>query len=347
MKQHQLLWILLAGLLLLSCDSHQEKTNTPGTKQAANLKIEIIDREALTILDTVARIEVIAGGFKWTEGPLYLKDSDCFIFSDIPDNKIYKWKEGEGITTYLTPSGNTDAPQKIKEPGSNGLVLDPEGHLVLCQHGDRRMARMAASVSDPRPEFVTLADTYNGKRLNSPNDAVYHPNGDLYFTDPPYGLYDSANQIGNGVKQLDFQGVYRLKQGGRPELFANDLKFPNGIALSPDAKFLYVSSSDSVNYLWMQYELDPNGLVKNKRIFYEAHAYEGKHLGAPDGMKINKKGFIFATGPEGLWIFNPAGKLIARLYTGQLTANCAFSADEKVLFMTCDDYIMRLKLKAD
>ncbi|MEO6731587.1 MAG: SMP-30/gluconolactonase/LRE family protein [Ferruginibacter sp.] len=340
MKQLQWICLLVIGIHFLSCKSRSGKANT--TQHASQLKIEIIDPEAMVILDTSARIEVIASGFKWTEGPLYIREGAYLLFSDIPDNKICKWKEGEGVTTYLMPSGNTGPVKKIREPGSNGLLLHPDGQLVLCQHGDRRMAKMTSPLNAPMPQFITLADRYNGKRLNSPNDAVFHTNGDLYFTDPPYGLDEGIN---DPIKELDFQGVYRLKPNGQLDLVTKELKYPNGIALSPDGKFLYVASSDGANFIWMQYELDANGLPKNQRIFYEAHAYEGKNVGAPDGMKINKKGYIFASGPEGIWLFNPGGKLIAKLHTGQLTSNCAFSSDEKVLFMTCDDYVMRLMLK--
>lgn len=341
MKPYQVLIGLFATMLFFGCISGQPKTNE-SRQQASKLRIEIIDPEALGILDSSAKIEVIGEGFKWTEGPLYIADGDYLIFSDIPPNKIYKWKEGQGITTYLEPSGNTGPVGKAKEPGSNGLILNARGELVLCQHGDRRIAKMVAGVNKPAPRFVTLADKYNGKRLNSPNDAVYHPNGDLYFTDPPYGLEKGISDTG---KELDFQGVYRLKPNGQLDVVTKELKYPNGIALSPDGKLLYVASSDGANNVWMQYELDTNGLAKSQRIFYEVHAYEGKNLGGPDGMKVNKKGYIFASGPEGLWLFNAGGKLLARIYTGQLTSNCALSTDERVLFMTCDDYVMRLKLK--
>lgn len=341
MKQLQLICLLVAGMHFLGCDGTPAKTNTT-QQEPSKLRIEIIDPEALQVLDTAAKIEVIASGFKWTEGPLYIRDGNYLLFSDIPGNKIYKWKEGEGVTTYLMPAGNTGAEKKIKEPGSNGLLLHPDGQLVLCQHGDRRMAKMTAPLSAPKAQFVTLADRYNGKRLNSPNDAVFHSNGDLYFTDPPYGLDGGMN---DATKELDFQGVYRLKPSGQLDLVTKELKYPNGIALSPDGKFLYVASSDGANFIWMQYELNANGLPKSQRVFYDAHGYEGKNVGAPDGMKINKKGYIFASGPEGIWLFNAGGKLIAKLYTGQLTSNCALSSDEQVLFMTCDDYVMRVMLK--
>ncbi|MEO5889061.1 MAG: SMP-30/gluconolactonase/LRE family protein [Ferruginibacter sp.] len=341
MKQNQLLQVLLAAVILISCQGTQPKT-VETQQELPKSRIEIIDREALAFLDTTAAVETIGKGFNWTEGPLYIADGDYFIFSDIPENKIFKWKEGEGTSVYLTPSGNTGPPKPNSEQGSNGLVLDPDGNLVLCQDGDRRMAKMTAPVNSPKPQFVTLTDKYKGKRFNSPNDAVYHPNGDLYFTDPPYGL---PKGIQDSARELDFQGVYRLKPNGQLDVLTKDLKYPNGLALSPDSKFLYVASSDDSNYVWMQYELDTSGLVKSEKIFYEVHSYEGKKLGAPDGMKINKKGYIFATGPEGVWLFNPAGKLIARVYTGQQTSNCAFSTGEQFLYMTCDDFIMRLKLK--
>lgn len=340
MKPNQLFFFLLTAMFLFNCKS-KNTTNDP-QKLASKMRVEIIDPEALKILDSTASIEVIAEGFKWTEGPLYIKDGDYFIFSDIPENKIWKWKEGQEVVTYLKPSGNTGPPTTAKEPGSNGLLLNAEGALILCQHGDRRVAKMVTSINNPQPQFVTLADKYNGKRLNSPNDAVYDKNGDLYFTDPPYGL---TNGINDSTKELSFQGVYRLKPNGQLDLFTSELKYPNGIAFSPDGKFLFISSSDSANYIWMQYELDENGLAKSKRIFYEAHSYEGKNIGAPDGMKINKAGYIFASGPEGIWLFNATGKLIARIYTGQKTSNCALSPGEKMLLMTCDDYLMRLKLK--
>ncbi len=340
MKPNQLLSLLCATVFLFNCKGKNAANDVQNT--VSKTRVQIIDPEALKILDSTAIVEVIAQGFKWTEGPLYIADGDYFIFSDIPENKIWKWKNGEVVSTYLKPSGNTGAPTKAKEPGSNGLLLNAEGSLVLCQHGDRRIAKMTAPINNPQPQFVTLADKYKGKRLNSPNDAVYRKNGDLYFTDPPYGL---TNGITDSTKELSFQGVYRLKPNGELDLFTSELKYPNGIAFSPDEKFLYVSSSDPANFVWMQYELDENGLAKNQRVFYEAHSYEGKDLGAPDGMKINKEGYIFASGPEGIWLFNATGKLIARIYTGQKTANCALSPDEKMLLMTCDDYLMRLKLK--
>jgi gluconolactonase len=305
-------------------------------------KVVILDTEALHIIDSTAPVEVIASGYKWTEGPLYVKDGGYLLFSDIPNNTINKWQEVSGASVYLTPSGHTGTKIIRKEPGSNGLSLDTKGNLVLCQHGDRRIARMDAPLGRPAPKFVTLADKYNGKRLNSPNDGVFAANGDFYFTDPPYGLDERLNDT---AKQLDFQGVYRLKPNGQLDLFTKELKLPNGIALSPDGKILYVSNSDLLNMIWMRYVLDDKGLIKGNSIFYRAKEYEGTDAGNPDGMKVNKQGYIFGAGPQGIWIFNPAGKVLARIYTGAKTANCAFSIDEKTLFIAGSTNILRVRLK--
>lgn len=286
-------------------------------------------------------MEIIAEHFNWTEGPLHISDGNFFLFSDIPENKIYRWKNNH-TTLFLTPSGYTGIIQREKQTGSNGLLIDPEGSLILMQQGDRRIAKMKNPITSPSSEFITLADAYNGKRLNSPNDGVYHPNGDLYFTDPPYGLDHGAD---DPARELDFSGVYRLRKNGTLDLLTKSLRFPNGITLSPDGKTLYVANSDERNMIWMQYALDEQGFIKSEKQFYEVHEYEGKHVGAPDGMKMNQKGYLFATGPEGLWLFNPLGKVIARIYTGELTSNCALSKNEKTLYMTCDDFIMRVKLK--
>ncbi|HEY4154601.1 MAG TPA: SMP-30/gluconolactonase/LRE family protein [Puia sp.] len=319
----------------------ENKADSVTPKKTAR-RIVILDPEALTILDSSALIEVIASGFQWAEGPLYVRDGNYLLFSDVPANRIYKWQEGKDTSVFLDHSGTAGPIRDPKEPGSNGLVLNNQGQLVLCQQGDRRMAKMTAPLSDPKPQFIPLAAAYQGKRLNSPNDAVYHPNGNLYFTDPPYGF---SKGIRDSAKQLPFQGVFCLKPDGRLLLLTDELSYPNGIALSPDGKYLFVSNSDDRNKLWMKYELDRNGLIKSRQVFYHATEYDGRDLGNPDGMKINKKGYLFAAGPEGIWLFNPSGKLIAKILTGELTSNCAFSSGEKELFMTCNHYIMRCRLR--
>jgi gluconolactonase len=346
MKQTAALsFFCLVLIYTVACNNtrtNDSQSTPPAAKDSTARRIEILDTAALKMIDSTTVIEILADGYKWTEGPVYIKDGGYLLFSDIPNNSIFKWQEGSGATLYLKPSGHTGTKKISKEPGSNGLLLNAKGELVLCQHGDRRMAKMDAPLSAAASKFITLADNYKGKRLNSPNDGVYSANGDLYFTDPPYGLDDRLNDT---AKQLDFQGVYRLKPNGQLDLVIKDLKFPNGIALSPDGKTLYISNSDSTNMLWMKYALDDNGLVKSSSIFYEAKEYNNTDAGNPDGMKVNKQGYIFAAGPKGIWLFSPAGKVLARIYTGQKTANCAFSPDEKTLYITSSNYLMRVKLK--
>jgi gluconolactonase len=204
------------------------------------------------------------------------------------------------------------------------------------------MGRMKSSLNDPKPVFETIVSSYNGKKFNSPNDAVYAANGNLYFTDPPYGL---EKGIKDSTKEIPFQGVFLVKPGGKAILVTDKVSYPNGIALSPDNKILYISNSDSENKEWMKYELNDQGLIARESLFYRVSAEEGKMPGGPDGMKVNARGYIFATGPGGIWLFNPAGKVLGRIYTGELTANCYIDQVHNMLYMTCKSYVMRVKLK--
>jgi gluconolactonase len=348
MKRTLLALPVIIASMLSSCGSNNPATGSEASDvvadRAPNTRIEILDPEGEALIDTSSIVENLGGGFSWTEGPLYIKDGDYVLFSDIPANKVMKWKRGEGISTYLHPAGFSakGMPVPENEPGSNGLILDRDGKLVLCQHGDRRMARMKAPLDKPQPEYETIADRYQGNRLNSPNDAVYRNNGDLYFTDPPYGL-DKRND--DTAMELSFHGVYRVKPDGTVDLVTNEFNYPNGIAFTPDYNSLLVAHSDGDNPVWMKYELDTNGLIAKKSVFYKIRG-NGRNLpGSPDGMKMHSKGYLFASGPGGIWIFNSAAKPIARIYTGQATSNCAFSDDEKTLYMTCDDFFYRVKLK--
>jgi gluconolactonase len=289
-----------------------------------------------------AKIEILAEGFEWTEGPLWLESENKLIFSDIPNNAIFEWSTKDGKKLFLKPAGYTGFIKREGEPGSNGLLLSPEGKLVLCQHGDRRMATMMANLSNPKANFKTLADKFEGKRFNSPNDAVYHTNGDLYFTDPPYGLEKNAN---DPAKELEFQGVYRLDKNGTVTLLTKKLSRPNGIAFSPDFKKLYVANSDPERAIWMVYNVDNEGLLVNGTVFYDTTEKVGELKGLPDGMKVHKNGWIFATGPGGVLVFTPEGSHLGTIFTGEATANCAFNEDYSVLYITADDYLLRVKLK--
>jgi gluconolactonase len=308
-----------------------------------SFSIEILDNEALRFLDENTEIKVVGSGFTWTEGPLWIEDGKFLLFSDIPNNTVFKMDNDGKISEYLYPSGFMGEDFKGEEPGSNGLVLSPQGKLILMQHGERRVAGMKSTLDNPKPVYEVLADRYEGKRLNSPNDGTYDEKGNLYFTDPPYGL---PLQMDDPHKELDFQGVYCLKPSG--ELILLDkLSRPNGIAFSPDYSKIYIAVSNPQHAVWYEYDVISEEKIANKRIFYNATTLIGKEgeQGLPDGMKMHSTGYLFATGPGGLWIFNQAGKPIARIHTGEKTSNCAFTPDEKTLFLTADDYILKVGLK--
>jgi gluconolactonase len=273
------------------------------------------DAELDKLLAKDAKLEVLASGFEWTEGPVWMKEEGYLLFSDIPNNSVMKWKEGEGISLFLKPSGYTGVADYGREPGSNGLLVDNEGRLVSCEHGDRRISLLTTGGGK-----VTLADKYQEKRLNSPNDAVFHSNGDLYFTDPPYGLPQRED---DPMRELDIFGVYRLSKDGTVTLLTSELARPNGIAFSPDEKTLYVAQSDPKKAVWMAFPVKSDGM--------------------PDGLKVDNNGNLWASGPGGILIFNPAGKLLGRIETGQNTSNCGWGDDGSVLYITAYKYLCRIK----
>ncbi|MFQ5992932.1 MAG: SMP-30/gluconolactonase/LRE family protein, partial [Nitrospiraceae bacterium] len=247
-----------------------------------------------------ASLEKLADGFAWVEGPVWDPRREHLLFSDIPNNSVFKWQEGVGVSLFLKPSGYTGTtPFQGKEPGSNGLTFDHTGRLVLCEHGDRRIGRLEKDGSK-----TTLADQYEGKRLNSPNDLVFKSNGDLYFTDPCYGL---PKTVDDAARELDFCGVYRLSVSGKLTLLTSELKAPNGIAFSPSEETLYVSNSSPERAVWMAYEVRGDGTLTDGRVFFDATPWTGTKSGLPDGMKVDRDGNLFATGPGGIHIFSPDG----------------------------------------
>lgn len=284
-----------------------------------------------------AKIEVLASGFKWTEGPVWSRDGGYLLFSDIPRNSVMRWKEGEGVSLFLKPSGYTGVVEYGPEPGSNGLLLDPQGRLISCEHGDRRVSRLERDGGKR-----TLADNYMGKRLNSPNDVAMKSNGDLYFTDPIYGL---PKREADPRRELDFCGVYRLAKDGTVTLLTKEMTLPNGIAFSPDEKTLYVSQSDPKRAVWMAFPVKEDGALGTGRILYDATALVDKLPGLPDGMKVDRNGNIFGTGPGGVHVFAPDGAHLGRVETGERTANCAWGEDGSTLFIAADMYVCRLRTR--
>jgi len=298
-------------------------------------KIERFDPRFDELIPKDAIIEKLAEGFDWAEGPVWVKKGGYLLFSDIPPNKVMKWTEAEGISTFLHPSGYTGKKPRGGEPGSNGLLIDDQGRLVLCEHGDRRIARLNEDGTQ-----TTLAGLYMGKRFNSPNDAVFKSNGDLYFTDPPYGLVGNFDDPG---REIDFCGVYLLRTNGCVELLTSRMTRPNGIAFSPDEKTLYVAQSDPRAAIWMAYDVQEDGSIANGRVFYDATQWVGKMKGSPDGMKVDQHGNLFATGPGGVNVFAPDGTLLGRITTGEATANCGWGDDGSTLYLTADMYLCRIR----
>jgi gluconolactonase len=298
--------------------------------------IHRLDPKLDELIPKDAKIEVLSSRFEWAEGPVWDKASGTLFFSDVIANQVFQWKEGEGVHVYLRPSGYTGPlrPRYSKEPGSNGLMIDRNGQLISCEHGDRRL-----SVLTKGGGKRTLVDNYEGKRLNSPNDGCIKSNGDIYFTDPPYGLPQQEGP----PRELDFCGVYRLATDGKLTLLTKDMTRPNGIAFSPDEKTLYVAQSDPKEAIWKAFPVLDDGTLGPGKVFFDVTPSAGKLPGLPDGMKVDAKGNLFATGPGGCYVFSPDGKLLGRIETGEKTANCAWGNDGSVLYLCADMYICRVK----
>jgi gluconolactonase len=284
-----------------------------------------------------AALEKIADGFNWVEGPAWNRKERYLLFSDIPSNSVYKWEEGKGISLFLRPSGYTgSSPFEGKEPGSNGLAFDSAGRLVLAQHGDRRIARLE---KDGR--LTALADRYQGKRINSPNDLVFKSNGDIYFTDPPFGL---TKAFDDPQKEVPFQGVYRLSKDGKLTLLIRDIKAPNGIAFSPDEKRLYVSDVNYERSAWLVYDVREDGTVANGRVFADAGKWKKPPFLGPDGFKVDQEGNLFGARPGGVSIFSPDGAHLGSIETGMAASNVAWGDDGSTLYITGGTALYRIRL---
>jgi gluconolactonase len=297
------------------------------------MSIERLDPAFDKLVALTAKVEKLAEGFTWSEGPTWI--DGAVVFSDVPTNIAYRWKEGvTKAEEFLKPSGMTVPTPGFREQGSNGLGRDAEGRLILCQHGDRRIARYENG------KFVTLADRFDGKRFNSPNDLAIRKNGDIYFTDPPYGLEGLDK---SPLKEIPFNGVYRLS-GGKVSLLTKDLTFPNGIGFSPDEKVLYVAISDGKAPRLMAYDVKENGSIGEGRVFFDAKPLSAQNRkGSCDGLKVDKEGNVWATGPGGVLVISPAGKHLGSILTNQATGNCCWGDDGSTLYVTADMFLVRVK----
>jgi gluconolactonase len=295
--------------------------------------IERLDPAFDQIVPATAQVEKLAEGFNWSEGPTWFQES--VVFSDVPENIIYQWKPGTtSAAVFLKPSGLLTPTPGFREQGSNGLGVDAEGRLLICQHGERRVARWSKADG-----FQSIADRFEGKRFNSPNDLALRGNGEIYFTDPPYGLEGLDK---SPLKELGWNGVYRVAVDGKVSLLVKDINFPNGIAFSPDEKTLYVAVSDGKQPRVMAYDVQADGTVANGRVFFDATPLKNRK-GSCDGMKVDGKGNVFATGPGGVLVISPAGKHLGTILTNEATGNCAWGDDGSTLYITADMFLCRVK----
>jgi len=340
-----LLWTIAGSSLLAAIGC-----NTPEQKPAAAIdtligKVELYDPSAATLIDSNAKVEVIGKNYKWSEGPVWVPSRQMLLFSDVIRNTVFQWKEGKDTpVAYLTPSGYTDTAHRDGENGSNGLTLDKDGKLLLCQSGNRQVVRMNAPLDSPRPSFTILSANYKGKKFNSPNDLVTDHKGNIYFTDPIYGLPKHEN---DPTRELTFEGVYRITPKGETILLIDSIARPNGIALSPDDKILYIGSSDDPHTKWFAYHLDTSGNINSGGVLLDGTALKAKAAvkqGA-DGFKVERHGNIFSSGPDGVNIISPEGKLLGliKIY-GRPASNCAFNEEKSILYITADDMVLRVQL---
>ncbi|MFM8733685.1 MAG: SMP-30/gluconolactonase/LRE family protein [Pirellulales bacterium] len=302
--------------------------------------IERLDPRLDALVPPNAAIEVLAMGFEWAEGPVWMPATEergaCLLFSDVPRNRVNRWRPGSGVDVFLEPAGFSGPHDYGHEPGSNGLTLDREGRLVICEHGDRRVSRL-----EPGGGRRTLADEFGGQRLNSPNDVVVHSSGAIYFTDPPYGL---PKQWEDPRRELDHCGVYRIGVDGRLTLLCRTMSRPNGLAFSPDETTLYVAQSDPAAPVVKSFRVLGDGTLDEGRTFFDASRLARDRRGLPDGLKVDATGNVFATGPGGVLVLAPDGTHLGTLLTGQATANCGFGEDGSTLFITADSLLCRVRL---
>jgi gluconolactonase len=286
-----------------------------------------------------AKIEILAEGFGWAEGPVWIPELNGILFSDVPNNKVYLWTEEEGLSLFLYPSGMTNHAPNNKSAGSNGLGLDSDGNLILCQHGDRSISRLNSWFFEV-PKYDVLVDHFNGKWLNSPNDLVFDKQGSIYFTDPPYGL---RNGDEDDLKELNFNGVFKWSAREEVKLVEKNMSRPNGIALSLDEKTAYVANSDPANDVIMAFDVVEDGFL-NGRIFFDGNVLSQTREGLFDGLKMHSSGIIFATGPGGVLLLDSMGVHLGTIMPGKKTANCSFDKDEQYLYLTSTDVLARVKL---
>ena len=313
-------------------------TNLPVISQDKFIgSVERLSPEIDNLIEKSAKIEILADGFEWSEGPVWSSQLNSVLFSDVPENVIYSWNEDKGLGTFTRPIGYSGKVPNLKKAGTNGLTIDADGNLIICMHGDRKITRLEKLNINRK---VTLVNSFDGNLLNSPNDLVYDSKGNLYFTDPPYGLLEGDN---DKLKEIEFNGVYKVSPNGDIEVLVKNLTRPNGISISNDEKILYVANSDKNNPVIMQYDLSEEG-AKNPSVFFDGRELTKKDIGLFDGLKVHPTGNVFATGPGGVLVIKENGDHIGTIKTEVRTANCAFDENFQYLYMTSDMFLTRIKL---
>ena len=323
----------LSTFLLFACGGESTEVSRDGFAGENGGSIERIDPAFDALVPQGAKIEKLAGGFVFTEGPVWDQRGSRLYFSDLRSNAIHTWSDEEGLDTFLQPVFEGEAAHE--SVGSNGLTIDQQGRLLLMEHGNRLVSRLETNGSR-----TILAHSYGFSRLNSPNDSVWHSSGWLYFTDPSYGL---PEQESDPLRELDFNGIYKLyPETGELELLETNQSRPNGIALSLDERTLYVANSDGSDKVWYAYDVNDAGELSNQRVFFDVNDQD--IAGAADGMKIDVNGNIFATGPGGVWVFNSDGDHLGNINPPELPANVAWGGDGSDLYMTARTGLYRISL---
>ncbi len=334
--QSKVLLNILFALLLIACGGGEPAPEAVPDHGAGT--VVKLDPALDAIVPADYKIEKLSGGFMFTEGPLWRTEGGPhLLFSDVRGNAIYKWDAGSGeVSDFRKPVFEGEY-EEGRYVGSNGLTRDPQGRLIICEHGNRRILRI-----EQDNEETVIAERYNSKRLNSPNDIVYKSDGWAYFTDPPYGL---AGLDDDPAKELDFNGIYRLGPDGELELLNDKQTRPNGLGFSPDEKTLYVANSDAAHKVWMAYGVKDDGSLDEGRVFADATSETAE--GLPDGLKLDKQGNLYLTGPGGVWIYNPEGKHLGSIQPEEVPANVAWGDDGKTLYMTARTGLYRIALNAE
>ncbi|GAB5519945.1 MAG: SMP-30/gluconolactonase/LRE family protein [Rhodothermales bacterium] len=336
----KLLFVLLA-VGLTACVTAESSTDAPASPEYATVgTVHRYDPRMDDLVPPDAELEVLAEGFRWSEGPVWVPNDQHLLFSDIPNNTVYAWSEADGLEVFLRPAGYNLNDAAGDELGTNGLILDADGHLLMADHGNRMIARLNANYTR-----TPLATRYNGERFNSPNDLAMHSNGAIYFTDPPYGLRglnDSPD------KERDVNGVYRVSPDGEVTLLSTSFTFPNGIAFSPDEQTLYIAQSDPNRPIIMAFDVTPDGQLDGERVFYDFSTQDTEGLrGLPDGMVVDTDGNVWATGPGGVSVFAPDGTLLGRIDPGQATANTTLGGPNgTTLYLTSNMLLCRIDTNA-